>query len=69
VKPGDLVKPKRCWASRWYGHPSADKIVGLITAVVSFEYDMQNEFYDVLWTGNISEPAAAASALEIVSEA
>ncbi len=66
MKVGDLVKPKSNWNSRWYGHPDSHKIVGLILAVDVV--DWKNPHYDVMWSGDIFEPAAAGTALEVISE-
>lgn len=65
MKVGDLVKPRSNRHSRWYGHPQAGKMVGLI--VVVDIVDRKNPHYNVLWSGNIFEPAAAGSGLEVIS--
>lgn len=66
MKVGDLVKPRSNWHSRWYGHPDSKKIVGLILAV---DVDgWKHPHYDVLWPGNIFEPGAAGSGLEVISK-
>ena len=68
MKVGDLVKPRSNWHSRWYGHPDSKKIVGLILAELRFD-EWEHSRYDVMWSGNIFEPGAAGSGLEVVSEA
>ena len=68
MKIGDLVKPRRNWHSRWYGHPAVEKIVGLVMDVEYHSWKKKGVIMcDVLWTGDIFEPGASAIGLEVVS--
>lgn len=66
MKVGDLVKPKSNQYSRWYGHPQAGSIVGLVLAVDVVGW--KHPHYDIIWNANIFEPAAAGCGLEVISE-